>query len=106
MMWLHTFCLTKQFEKKNGDSKNVGGKEQRVETSRKLLLSALLYQPSPSLPPTGLTGSSLTTPAPLASTPLEISTDLAAVAMVAAMAAGTAGCLVSGAVRALGGVWG
>lgn len=53
-----------------------------------------------SLPPAGLTSMSHSTRAPPLSPPPEISTDLAAVAMVMAMAVGTTCCWVSEEARA------
>lgn len=78
-------------------------KEKQVEKSKPdmpPLLSAHLYQPSPSLPPAGMTSTSHSTRAPPLSPPPEISTDLAAVAMVMAMAVGTTCCWVSEEARA------
>lgn len=53
-----------------------------------------------SLPPAGMTSTSHSTRAPPPSPPPEISTDLAAVAMVMAMAVGTTCCWVSEEARA------
>lgn len=84
-------------------------KERQVEKSKPVslppFLSAFLHQSSPSLP-AGLTSTSRTTRAPPPWPPLEISTDLAPVAMVILMTVGTACFLASEEAQASEEEWG